>query len=293
MCKAGQLAPGAGPWPRAAGVLLPVAFCNLTGYWPPLCTGRGLWACRCGHGRARPSFFALCAGGRAGCLPQKPRRARTVPRGFLFSHAGRRSGALSGRAPARQRAGPEAALGRAFVKGGMPYGFGFDTGSFLTLARQGPCLTGFPSLDTCWRLAWRRERARQSTLLRLLAGALAPTAGHIAMPCTAVLFPSACQMAKCVRMRPPNICFLKPRAGPLRGRPGCWVWQKRRWAGRWPPFRAARPPKCCLAMLFAGEERFLLLDEPTNHLDEPRARPWRPTLPVSAGLLWPRTTARC
>lgn len=73
--------------------------------------GLPLWA------RAGASFFfALCAGGRAGCLPQKAAKGThgAVPRGF-FVFACR--GGAAARFPAgRLRgsgAGPEAAPGRA------------------------------------------------------------------------------------------------------------------------------------------------------------------------------------
>ena len=63
--------------------------------------------------------------------------------------------------------------------------------SFSYPGAAGPVFDGLSlSLDTRWRLGLAGANGRgKSTLLRLLAGALAPTAGHIAMPCTAVLFP--------------------------------------------------------------------------------------------------------
>lgn len=116
MCKAGQLAPGAGPWPCAAGVFCLLRFAPngvLAAFvhraWA---MGLPLWA------RAGASFFfALCAGGRAGCLPQKAAKGtHGAPRLFCFRMPGRRSGALSGRAPARQRGRARSGPGPRLVK---------------------------------------------------------------------------------------------------------------------------------------------------------------------------------
>lgn len=105
MCKAGQLAPGAGPWPCAAGVFCLLRFAPngvLAAFvhraWA---MGLPLWA------RAGASFFFCAVRRRPGRLPAAESReghARcSAPRLFCFRMPGRRSGALSGRAPARQR----------------------------------------------------------------------------------------------------------------------------------------------------------------------------------------------
>ena len=110
MCKAGQLAPGAGPWPCAAGVLCLLRFAPngvLAAFvhraWA---MGLPLWA------RAGASFFFCAVRRRPGRLPAAESREghAQCPAAFLFSHAGARfpAGRLRG-----SGAGPEAAPGRA------------------------------------------------------------------------------------------------------------------------------------------------------------------------------------
>ncbi len=118
MCKAGQLAPGAGPWPCAAGVLCLLRFAPngvLAAFvhraWA---MGLPLWA------RAGASFFFCAVRRRPGRLPAAESReghARcSAPRLFCFRMPGRRSGALSGRAPARQRGRARSGPGPCLVK---------------------------------------------------------------------------------------------------------------------------------------------------------------------------------
>lgn len=126
------------------------------------------------------------------------------------------------------------------------------------------------SLDSRWRLGLTGANGRgKSTLLRLLCGALAPAAGHIAMPCAAALFP--------FNVPEGELCAYE-----IAGRlfPGAGDWALAREAGLlgvaeealcrpFSTLSGGESTKLLLAMLFAGENRFLLLDEPTSHLDEP------------------------
>lgn len=143
--------------------------------------------------------------------------------------------------------------------------------SFSYPGAAGPVFDGLSlSLDTRWRLGLAGANGRgKSTLLRLLAGALAPTAGHIAMPCTAVLFPFCVPDGEMCAYEAAEHLFPETEGWALAREAGLLGVAEEALGRPLATLSGGEATKVLLAMLFAGEERFLLLDEPTNHLDEP------------------------
>lgn len=122
------------------------------------------------------------------------------------------------------------------------------------------------TISDTWHLGLIGRNGRgKTTLLRLIAGALTPSAGRIGLPGPVGYFPYPLDPAL-------------PALDALRGAVAFDDWEIRRELGLLDvsPDALERPvstlsggerTKLMLAALLAREERFLLIDEPTNHLD--------------------------
>ncbi|MFQ9901485.1 MAG: ATP-binding cassette domain-containing protein [Ruthenibacterium sp.] len=108
----------------------------------------------------------------------------------------------------------------------------------------------------------------KSTLLRLLAGALAPRQGTLpcpARPCCSLL---RARWRMCAYEAAEHL-FPETEGWALAREAGLLGVAEEALGRPLATLSGGEATKVLLAMLFAGEERFLLLDEPTNHLDEP------------------------